>query len=493
MFATVRKALFSLCLLMLAGTLPAFNLSGARWEGGTARFYTGISGSSPSGTAWSAALQQAMEEWSSRTDFEFIMDPAFRDPCAGYSRDQNDPGGFPDGNGDTFNGVGFHPDVCGNNLGDEVLAITLRLQFPGSFGFSNFKEADIVFNSSFNWDVFTGPTRFNSSDFRRVALHELGHAIGLDHENMQQAIMGPQISSLDALTADDIAGANQLYGIPEEQCLFTTISKQHVIQGSLAEGDCRIQDLFGGGSDTSFVDAYSLSLAEATTLNLAMHATQLDAVIVITNPQLVIHTIIDDGISSCSVSGQVTLPAGNWLVLANTFDVPQLCPTNTGNYTLSITDSALPLMGATANLNSAGDIPAALFSGGATADEGLSFPAIFTASAGIDVWAEILVDPAHAGEAGNIYVLAILDDGSQYMQIAGGEFVPFTGPLSTLLPAQSGVLAARESFSIIENLQGIASGLAGRAITVYVGYALVAAPQDLYYATQPLVFAISQN
>src|SRR5207247_1871393 len=52
--------------------------------------------------------------------------------------------------------------------------------------------------------------------FHRVALHEFGHILGLDHpaESRQtvSAIMNSHISNLDQLTSDDIAGAQALYG-----------------------------------------------------------------------------------------------------------------------------------------------------------------------------------------------------------------------------------------------------------------------------------------
>jgi Ca2+-binding RTX toxin-like protein len=56
---------------------------------------------------------------------------------------------------------------------------------------------------------------FNSHSFFLVATHELGHAIGLDHEptNVATAIMNPFYNgSLNGLQPDDIAGAQAIYG-----------------------------------------------------------------------------------------------------------------------------------------------------------------------------------------------------------------------------------------------------------------------------------------
>ena len=53
-------------------------------------------------------------------------------------------------------------------------------------------------------------------DIRRVALHEFGHALGLDHPDEHgqsvDALMNSILGNLDSLTADDIAGAQSMYG-----------------------------------------------------------------------------------------------------------------------------------------------------------------------------------------------------------------------------------------------------------------------------------------
>jgi hypothetical protein len=79
-------------------------------------------------------------------------------------------------------------------------------------------ESDIVFNSAYNWDSYRGALHSGVQDIQRVAIHELGHVLGLDHPDEHGqgvlAIMNSHISSIDTLQSDDIAGGQKLYGPP---------------------------------------------------------------------------------------------------------------------------------------------------------------------------------------------------------------------------------------------------------------------------------------
>ena len=47
-----------------------------------------------------------------------------------------------------------------------------------------------------------------------MAIHEIGHLLGLDHFNNRQAIMFAFYDNVDSLQQDDINGIHTLYGRP---------------------------------------------------------------------------------------------------------------------------------------------------------------------------------------------------------------------------------------------------------------------------------------
>jgi hypothetical protein len=100
----------------------------------------------------------------------------------------------------------------GESFGNGVLAITLVTPRD-----QNLIEADVIFNNKYHFDSYRGRLLPGVQDFHRIALHEFGHIVGLDHPDEANpaqtvaAIMNSTISNVDSLQQDDINGAKSIY------------------------------------------------------------------------------------------------------------------------------------------------------------------------------------------------------------------------------------------------------------------------------------------
>ena len=121
--------------------------------------------------------------------------------------------GYVSGNG--INEIAMDSKADGEDFGENTLAITL------SYRVSNVRtESDVVFNTAHTWDSYRGGLRNDREDIQRVAVHELGHILGLDHPNQATpaqavtAVMNSTVSNIQIPVTDDINGARSLYGAP---------------------------------------------------------------------------------------------------------------------------------------------------------------------------------------------------------------------------------------------------------------------------------------
>ncbi|HKB12490.1 MAG TPA: matrixin family metalloprotease, partial [Vicinamibacterales bacterium] len=194
-------------LVVLCATLDAYVFTGSHWPDGSIvmQLQLGSSGPLLDGTSsWGDSAEAALATWNSvvsRAQFRVVRDSA-----------------APTGRANGYNNVLFSSSIYGQAFDASTLAITLTRYFVSS---GQSSESDVIFNTAFSWNSYSGALRRASSggtliDFRRVALHEFGHVLGLDHPDQYgqsvAAVMNSHVSNTDQLQSDDIAGVAALYG-----------------------------------------------------------------------------------------------------------------------------------------------------------------------------------------------------------------------------------------------------------------------------------------
>lgn len=455
-----------------------------KWPGAQTLVFTGVPGTSRSGTPWSVALQRAAGEWTDKTRFNFDASPLYRDPCAGTGL-----GSVPE----LLNGIDFRSNVCGTAFNASTLAVTVFFTEFNILGTADIVEADIIFNDNLNFDVYDGPQRPGSNtsreyDFQRIALHELGHVLGLGHDDSRPAIMNSTIGNLSRLQADDINGADTLYaGI--ENCDYRP-ARFGWVYGSLQAGDCRIQQLLSGGSDDSFVDVYTLDLTEELFVTVDMVTDgQLDSVLFVGNASLGALRVDEDSAGSCNPRLTTTLPAGRHTILVNTYSTnvePPCGVTNTGNYRMSVVLQSGELLTLSGQQSFQGGTADARFYGGVTANGGQNYTNRVSSLQPFDVRGRIEIDPQHQGQPGFLAVALITPQGEILVKNTRGELVAYQPEVQLVPVSERKVLEAVEELEVLTQFRAAENGISEIDVDFYIGYGVDSNPGELYFNGQPI-------
>ncbi|MGI8432334.1 MAG: DVUA0089 family protein [Chthoniobacterales bacterium] len=247
--------LFSALALAGAASSPGFVLEGPKWTPDrTVQMQLSLGGVHPlidGFKSFNASAADALREWDALAA-HLQFQPILSSPVVPASNDLE-------------MSVFFSGTIFGDTFGSSTLAVTLISDRSGIIS-----ETDTIFNTVFHWDSYDGPLRPGIEDFHRVALHEFGHTLGLDHPDQAGqtvlAIMNSRESGIFTPQRDDIAGIEALYanGPAEQSPVPAPVLANISTRGLVGSGDNVLIGGFivqGPGSATFILRAIGFSLS----------------------------------------------------------------------------------------------------------------------------------------------------------------------------------------------------------------------------------------
>lgn len=149
---------------------------------------------------WEAEFETAVGRWNIATSFFSLT----TDPGTAVSNPGTCVSGDP-------NSVHFDSSSCGSAFGGSTLARARTFSFLDGEAV----HSDIIYNSAFTWGVYDNAQSSNPGiqDFRRVAVHEIGHTMGLGHSYNAATSMFFQANDTTVPQTDDLTALKERYGI----------------------------------------------------------------------------------------------------------------------------------------------------------------------------------------------------------------------------------------------------------------------------------------
>ncbi len=167
----------------------SFMPDGTSVNGQSSNLYSKFNAKFGSAAAWQNQILKAAQYWAQQTNLNFAVVPDSGAAGGSGSYQQGDPG---------FGDI----RIGGYSFGATTLAQTYLPPPVNNYSVAG----DVQFNTAQTWNI--GATY----DLFSVALHELGHALGLNHSAYSTAVMYSAYNGVDcALGSDDVAAIRSVY------------------------------------------------------------------------------------------------------------------------------------------------------------------------------------------------------------------------------------------------------------------------------------------